>query len=123
MGIALSSTEAKYVSLSQSLRDFIPIMGITKEMKTFGFEVSSEELIVYYKAFQDNTVAIDLAPLPKIQMRAKPINVVIHNFREYIRKGLINIQKVFTDYQCNETWTKPFPQNAFLKHRKNIFGF
>ena len=74
-------------------------------------------------AFEDNSGAIEIARLPKIFLRTKHINIEFHHFREYIRKGLINIQKVFTDYQCTETWTKPFPQNAFLNHRKNIFGF
>ena len=34
-----------------------------KEMKTFGFEVFSEESVMHYKTFEDNSGAIDIARL------------------------------------------------------------
>ena len=37
--VALSTTEAEYISLSQSLRDVIPIMDLVSEIKTEGFPV------------------------------------------------------------------------------------
>ena len=49
--IDLSSTEAEYVLLSQSLQDLIPIMVLVKEMKKIGFEVFLEEPILHCKGF------------------------------------------------------------------------
>ena len=43
--------------------------------------------------------------------------------REYLHKRLIHIQKVSTDDQYNDTWTKPFPQNIFFKASQNYFPF
>jgi hypothetical protein len=39
MIIALSSTEAEYVSLSEALRDMIPLMDLINEFKDNGFKV------------------------------------------------------------------------------------
>ena len=76
---------------------------------------------MHCKAFEDNSGAIDLACLPKIRPRTKHINVMFHNFREYVRKGLIHIQQVSMYYQCAGAWTRPFPHNVFLKQHKIIY--
>ena len=52
--IVLSSTYSEYVSLSKSLIYLIPLMGLIKETKMFGFEVFLEELLVHYRVFEDN---------------------------------------------------------------------
>ena len=39
--VALSTMEAEYISLSQDLCNVIPLMGLMKEMKQFGFEAGS----------------------------------------------------------------------------------
>ena len=44
--VALSICKSEYVSLSQSLRDTIPLMGIMVEFKTRGFDIMCEKPIV-----------------------------------------------------------------------------
>ena len=78
---------------------------------------------MHCKAFEDDTGAIYIAHLPKIRPRTKHINVVFHHFLQYVRKGRIHIQKVSTNDQCDDAWSKPLPQNVFLKHRKIVFCF
>ena len=114
--IFLSSTDEYYVSLSPLIRYFIPLMVLIKEMKTFVFEVFSEEPIMYCKGFEDNSRSIELAILPKMHPHTKHINVLFHHFCECIRKWLTHIQKVSTNDQCTDAWTKPSIQNKFLKH-------
>ena len=82
-----------------------------------------EEPITHRMAFEDSSIAIDIARLPKICPRTKYINVFFHPFRDYLRKGLIHIQQVSRNGECAEACTKPSPHNIFLKHRKIIFGF
>ena len=65
-------------------------------MKPFGFEVFLEERIVHCKDFDDKYGDIEIASLPKIRPHTKHINVVFHHFPEYVHKGLIHIQQVFT---------------------------
>ena len=98
-------------------------MGSTKKMKTFGFEAFLNKPIVHCKAFEDNSGPIDLERLPKIFPFTKQINVLFHQLRKYAHKGLIHIQQVSTNDQCDDTRTKPFPQIVFLKHLKINFGF
>ena len=68
--------------ISQSLIDFIPLMGLIKKIMNFGFEVFLEEPIVHYKAFEDKSGAFDIAQLLKICPRTKSSNVVFHHFRK-----------------------------------------
>ena len=82
MVIAVPSTESEYVSVQQSLIYLIPLMGLMKEMKMFGFEIFSQEPIVHCKEFEDNSGAIEFMSLPKIRPHTKHINVVFHQFRE-----------------------------------------
>jgi hypothetical protein len=85
--VALSTTEAKYIAMSQALRDVIPIMGLLQQMREQDFKVLCTELYVYYKVFEDNSRTIKLARLPKLCPRTKHINVCCHNFCEHVQKG------------------------------------
>jgi hypothetical protein len=89
--IALSSTEAEYIALSQSLREAIPMMQLLQELTDQGFSIYSTEPKVYCKAFEDNSGAIELARLPKMRPRTKHINIIYHHFREHVRRKKIHI--------------------------------
>jgi hypothetical protein len=121
--IALSSCEAEYVALSESLRDTIPLMNLINEFKQHGFEVINKEPRVYCKAFEDNSGALELARLPKMRPRTKHINVRFHHFREHVRLGLIKVFPISTDQQLADIFTKPLAQNAFLNIRKALLHF
>jgi hypothetical protein len=123
MIIALSSCEAEYVALSESLRDTIPLMNLINEFKQHGFEVINKEPRVYSKAFEDNSGALELARLPKMRPRTKHINVRFHHFREHIRLGLIKVFPISTDQQLADIFTKPLAQNAFLNLRKALLHY
>ena len=98
-------------------------MRLIKEMKTLRFEVFSEESVIHFKSFEDNSRDIELTCIPKIRYFTKKINVVFHHFREYVFKGLTHIQQISVNDQCFDAWTEPLPQNILLKHHKMIFGF
>lgn len=119
---ALSTTEAEYISLSQSLRDVIPIMSLVSEMKSRGFDVPCTEPHVYCKLFEDNSGALEIARLPKMRPRTKHLCASLHHFREHVRKGLIKIFPIATDKQTADILTKPTPQNVFIPHRLKICG-
>jgi len=82
--VALSTTEAKYIAMSQSLRDVLPIMFLIQEMKEKGFQVICTQPYIYCKVFEDNSGALELARLPKVRPRTKHINVCYHHFREHV---------------------------------------
>jgi hypothetical protein len=73
--IALSTTNAKYIAMSQALRDVIPITNLLQEMREQNFKVVCVKPHVYCKVFEDNTGALELVRLPKLHPRTKHINV------------------------------------------------
>ena len=121
--IALSSCEAEYISLSQSLRDAIPVMRLLQELKDRNFGGEYTKPKVYCKAFEDNTGALALAMVPKIRPRTKHINLVYHHFREEVRNGTIEVVSVDTKNQIADMFTKPLAQNLFTKFRKELMGW
>lgn len=120
--VALSTTEAEYIALSQSLRDVLPMMELVEEIKARGFNVLCTEPYVYCKSFEDNSGALELARLPKLRPRSKHINTCYHHFREHVRKGLVKIFPIDTKLQTADVLTKNLPQNDFVRHRISICG-
>ena len=120
--VALSTTEAEYISLSQSLRDVIPIMSLVSEMKSMNFCVPCAEPFVFCKLFEDNSGALEIARLPKMRPRTKHLCATLHHFREHVRLGLIKIFPISTEDQTADILTKPTPQNIFVPHRIRICG-
>jgi len=121
--VTLSTTEAEYVALSQSLRDTIPIMNLMQELHDKGFTGASLIPTIHCKAFEDNSGALELAKTPKMRPRTKHINLVYHHFRSFVRDSKITIHHVGTLEQTADIFTKPLDQNLFLKHRRLMMGW
>ncbi len=85
--IALPTTEAEYIAMSQALHDVIPIMNLLQEMREQNFKVICIEPYVYCKVLEDNAGALELARLPKLCPRTKHINVCYHHFSQTHAKG------------------------------------
>ncbi len=94
--VALSTTEAEYIALSNELCDVIPIMELLKEMRPRKFDVISILPYVYCKAFEDNSGALELVRLPKMCSRTKHIAVCYHHFREHVHAGKIKVYSIDT---------------------------
>jgi hypothetical protein len=120
--VALSTTEAEYIAMSQSLRDVIPVMNLLQEMRERNYQVICTEPHVYCKVFEDNSGALELARLPKLRPRTKHINVCYHHFREHVRKGLIKIFPIDTKDQIADSLTKALAQIDFQRHRRFMCG-
>ena len=108
--------------MSQALRDVIPVMNLIQEMREKGFQVICTLPSVYCKVFEDNSGALELAPLPKLCPRTKHINICYHHFREHVRKGLVKIFPISTKDQIAGALTKALEQNDFTCHRCYICG-
>ena len=121
--VALSTTEAEYIALSQSLRDTIPIMNLMQELHDRGFTGASPIPTIHCKAFEDNSGALELAKTPKMRPRTKHINLVYHHFRSFVREGKVTVHHVGTKEQNADTLTKSLDQNLFVRHRKEIMGW
>jgi hypothetical protein len=65
--IALSSTEAEYIVLSQAMREALPIMWLMQEAHDHGISVLTEPPKIHCKVFEDNEGAIEIAKVPKMR--------------------------------------------------------
>mgnify|MGYP006157307357 FL=1 len=118
--VALSTTEAEYVCLSQSLRDTIPLMNLLAEVRDKLDKDVISVPAVRCTLFEDNSGALELARTPKMRPRTKHINIKYHHFRDNVRRKLISIEHVATEDQVADIFTKPLPVVAFLRHRKSL---
>ena len=122
--IALSTVEAEYIALSQSLREVLAMMSLVKEAKEFGVPLfSSNKTQVLCRAFEDNTGAMELSKVSKMRPRTKHINIKYHHFREAVKDGIILVHHVSTEQQKADIYTKPLCAALFLKHRSGIMGW
>jgi hypothetical protein len=71
--VALSTAEAEYIAMSQSLRDILPLIFLVQKNCEKGFQVICTKPYVYCKVFEDKSGALELARLLKLCPRTKPI--------------------------------------------------
>ena len=121
--IAQSVTESEYISLSQCLRQTIPLMRLVEELKE-KLEIPMDTIpTVRCKLFEDNSGAVELANVPKMRPRTKHINTKYHHFRAFVAKGLIKVLKIGTEEQLADILTKNLKEELFLQIRKWICGW
>jgi hypothetical protein len=121
--IALSTTEAEYIALSQAMREVLPIIWLMEEAKQQGIPVMNIIPKVHCKVFEDNAGAIEIANVPKMRPRTKHLNIKYHHFREEVRKGTISIYHTRTEDQIADIFTKPLPEAPFVKFREHMMGW
>ena len=121
--IALSTTEAEYISLSTALREVISLMELCKELHNKLSNNIKKTPTVHCTAFEDNSGAYELATAPKMRPRTKHINAKYHHFRSHVDRKLIQIQQVKTEDQLADFFTKQCSEELFRKFRKTIMGW
>jgi hypothetical protein len=119
--VALSTTEAEYNALSESLREVIHLMQLMGETKVqLQWTTTNQPPTVHCKVFEDNSGALEMGTTPKMRPRAKHICVRMHHFREHVRKGLISIHKIASRFQLADIATKPQPVGLFEEQRESL---
>ena len=68
--------------------------------------------------FCDNTAAICLSKNPILQ--AKHIEIKHHFIRDYVQKGIMDIQFIDTNHQWADIFTKPLTEERFDFIKKNL---
>ena len=104
--IALSTVEAEYIALSQSMRDLLPTKQLLKELQEI-FQLPTSTPTTTSTVFEDNAGAVELARCPKMRPRTKHIAVKYHHFRHHVQKGDITIKPISTTDQIADLFTKP----------------
>ena len=107
--VALSSTEAEYMALTQATKEAIWIRAMLKEL---GFEQTSPTLI-----YEDNKGCLDLARNPIHHARTKHIDVQHHFVREKIISKEVELASCSTDDMIADVFTKALTADKFIKFR------
>jgi hypothetical protein len=126
--IALSTQNAEYVALSQSLRELVHLRELLLDlMGTLGlgtdvaFETKS-------KAFEDNAAALQFAKTGKLTLQNKHIATKYHWFRSHLQSdsnptGWLEIDKVESDQQAADIFTKNLTHEKFTAARQLLCGW
>jgi hypothetical protein len=140
--IALSTMEAEYIALSQSMRDLIPIREVLKEIMTVVFERqadisyhshskayedANEGTILYNipqsTVYEDNDACLKFARMPKLTPRTKHIGVPYHWFRTQVENLELHIERIDTSTQLGDQFTKGLTVDLFRVARKRLMGW
>ena len=106
--VALSTTEAEYLSLSAGLQEALWLRQLLDEL---GY-AQSEPTVMH----QDNTGCIELTKSNKNHSRAKHIDIRHHFIKENIG-NTINMSWCSTQLMVADILTKPLPIPTFVKLR------
>jgi hypothetical protein len=120
--IALSTAEAEYIALSQSLREVIPLMSMMKELKK-AFPIEIQIPNFNCTVHEDNQSCISMATTQKFSPRTKHIALKYHHFRSYVNSKQIEIHYINTHDQLADCLTKPLGANLFFDLRKMLMGW
>ena len=110
--MALSSTEAEYVSLSLATQEVIWLRRLLKGM---GFAQEHPTTI-----FEDNQGAIELAKNPSHHSRTKHIDIKFHHVRNAVAAKTIQLYYCPTNEMVADILTKGLPKPQFEKLRNEL---
>ena len=110
--IALSSTEAEYIAMTETAQDLIWLQYLLESL-----DCESSSTI-----YVDNLSAIDLANNPIFNRRTKHIEVKFHKIREWVNLRRFDICHVDTNLNDADLFTKNLPVKSFSEamQRMNI---
>ena len=121
--IALSTMEAEYIALSQSMRELLPLRALVKEMaKAMAFN-QTFAIRTHSTVFEDNNGALILASSPRMTPRSKHIAVKYHFFRSHVASGDIRICKINSEDQKADIFTKGLVRTTFETVRLLLMGW
>ena len=138
--IALSTMEAEYIALSNSMRDLIAIRAILEEIvakvKLPPMYHQGTNISAISKAFtppktklptsivyEDNEACLKFASMPKMSPRTKHIAIPYHFFRTKVKEMEIKVVSINTDNQLADQFTKGLTQEKFVTARKQLMGW
>ena len=114
--IALSTTEAEYISLSKAMRGVIQLMNLMVEVGDI-FPLHNPKPKFHCKVFEDNNSCIRVAESPKFTPRTNHIAIKYHHFRKNVTDKEIYISPIYTKDQLADIFTKPLDRVIFTKLR------
>ena len=110
--VALSTTEAEYIAVTEAIKEAIWLQGLLSEINVF-----KGKSIIY----TDSQSALHLCKNPVFHERTKHIEVKYHFIRDQISDGVVEVDKVSTEDNPADMGTKTVPYSK-LKHCLNLLN-
>ncbi|XP_062093644.1 secreted RxLR effector protein 161-like [Humulus lupulus] len=110
--VALSSTEAEYMTATEAIKEAIWLKGLTKELG-----LNSENITVHC----DNQSALHLMRNPMFHERSKHIDIKLHFIIEVIANREFQVKKINTANNPADMFTKGVTQDK-LRHCLNLLN-
>jgi len=107
----MSTTEAKYISAASCCTQLLLMKHQLKD-----YQINANSIPIFY----DNTAVICLSKNPILHTRAKHIEIKHHFIRDYVQKGILDIQFIDTEQQWADIFTKPLTIERFDFRKKNL---
>lgn len=121
--ISLSTTEAEYIALSQSMRELIPLRRLISEISG-NMSIRDSDVTIKSTVFEDNNGAIKTATAERMSPRTKHIAVKYHFFRSFIGPHSdILLSKIDTNVQKADIFTKGLSPDRFEHLRRLLCGW
>ena len=109
--IAMSTAEAEYISAASCCTQLLWMKHQLED-----YQIIANSIPIYC----DNTAAICLSKNPILHSRAKHIEIKHHFIRDYVQKGILDIQFIDTENQWADIFTKPLTVERFDFIKKNL---
>ena len=113
--ITLSSTETKYVALTEVTQEALWLKRILGELKLPG-------KLTAIPLFNDNLGAAALAKNPEYKSRTKHMEIRWHWIKEVYQQGMIELPYITTGENLADGLTKPLGPRKFDTFNKSIVG-
>ncbi|GJX40050.1 hypothetical protein Tco_0255040 [Tanacetum coccineum] len=104
ISLAISTTEAKYVSAGKACQQ-----ALWMKQALVDYDIKLNDIPVLY----DNKGAIDLSKNYVLHSHTKHIEICHHFLRDNVQKGNISIEKVSSDDNIVDIFTKPLKREPF----------
>ena len=102
--VALSSTEAEYMALTEAIKEALWLFELVRELK-----IDQK----YISVFSDNQIATQLSKNQVFHERTKHVDIKLHFIRDIVAEETVIVKKVPTEENPADMITKPLPSNKF----------
>jgi len=109
--IAMSTAEVEYITAASCCTQLLWMKHHLEH-----YQISANSIPI----FCDNTTAICLSKNPILHSRSKHIEIKHHFIRDYVQKGILDIQFIDTEHQWADIFTKPLTIERFDFIKKNL---
>ena len=113
--MALSSSEAEYMALTQATKEAICLLFLLSEILDRQYKKLPSITI-----FPDNQGCIALAHNPEYHAHTQHIDTQHHFVREKVEGGDVSLEYTPTEVMVADCLTKALPREKFVQHRASM---